>query len=411
MELSLSKKSYLGVDLGTSAIKIVELQNKSGRAMLVTYGYVEQSTDIVRASSDEMEERIVGILKSICKKSRVTSKKVVAALPSFSVFTSIISLPAMKKKDIGQAIGWEAKKFVPLPIEDMILDWKIINPAAKKNNKPKQPQSVVKFNSTVLDNYNSRYGFDQKSRNEDVSNYMEEKHGFISRFFRKDKNQTSADREEDKHTGNLSVLLTAAPKTLVERYLRIFKRAELEIISLETEAFALERSLAGGDTAPMMIIDIGSISSDITIINGGIPILNRSIDVGGVTITKSLMSSLNVDITRAEQFKRDIGFSSLSGESLPAIIKNTINPIINEVKYSLDIYLSQADKNNIEKIVLTGGSAWLPELPKYLSKLLNTRVIIGDPWDRIIYPMDLKPILNELGPRFSIAIGLAMREL
>jgi len=101
----------------------------------------------------------------------------------------------------------------------------------------------------------------------------------------------------------------------------------------------------------------------------------------------------------------------LSGESLPAIIKNTINPIINEVKYSLDIYLSQADKNNIEKIVLTGGSAWLPELPKYLSKLLNTRVIIGDPWDRIIYPMDLKPILNELGPRFSIAIGLAMREL
>ncbi|NCP17125.1 pilus assembly protein PilM, partial [Candidatus Kuenenbacteria bacterium] len=133
-----SKKSYLGVDLGTSAIKMVELQNKGGRAVLVTYGYVEQSTDIIRASSVEMENKIVAIIKSIYHNSRMNSKRVIAALPSFSVFSSIISLPRMNKKDLAQAVKWEAKKFIPLPIEEMTLDWKIASSQFELKKKLKQ---------------------------------------------------------------------------------------------------------------------------------------------------------------------------------------------------------------------------------------------------------------------------------
>ncbi|MFH1890596.1 MAG: pilus assembly protein PilM [Candidatus Kuenenbacteria bacterium] len=422
MNLLPAKKNYLGIDLGTSAIKIVELQNKGGRAILVTYGYVEQPTDIVKSSSLEMEERIAHILKSICSKSRTSTKKVIAALPSFAVFTSVINLPAMKKKDLGQAIQWEAKKFVPLPIEDMILDWKVIKPPASKdyvkdhldkfNEARKNTDTQMESGkSKQLSGKKDEDNLDgDKAEQVDNSGDSESKPNFLSQLLKKNEGK-KGEKDEENQEKNLQILLTAAPKTLVERYLRIFKNAQLEIISLETEAFALERSLVGGDSASVMIIDIGSISSDITVINNGIPILNRSIDVGGATITNALMSSLNVDIARAEQFKRDIGFSSLGEEDLPEIIKDAINPIINEVKYCIDIYLSQIDKGDIEKIILTGGSAWLPELPKYLSKLLDIEVIIGNPWDKIVYPMDLKPVLNELGPRFSVAVGLAMRGL
>ncbi|NCP17126.1 pilus assembly protein PilM, partial [Candidatus Kuenenbacteria bacterium] len=232
-------------------------------------------------------------------------------------------------------------------------------------------------------------------------------------LFRKDKKETTELAQEKKEKGdNLKVLLTAAPKKIVERFIRIFKAADLELLSLETEAFALERSLVAGDPAPIMIIDIGAVSSDVTIIDNSIPILTRSIDVGGSAITKAVMTSLNVDLSRAEQFKRDIGFSVLGPSDLPDIIKSTLNPIINEVKYSLDIYLSQSKHNmSLEKIILTGGSAWLPELVSYLSKLLDVKVIIGDPWDKIVYPLELKPVLSELGPRFAVAVGLAMREI
>lgn len=398
-----SKKSYLGVDLGTSAIKMVELQNKGGRAVLITYGYVEQSTDIIRASSVEMENKIVAIIKAVYHRSRMSSKRVIAALPSFSVFSSIISLPRMNKKDLAQAVKWEAKKFIPLPIEEMTLDWKIVSSQFELKKKLKQ-KAVAEEKAA-----NQEINHKNNSANEEG----DKKEFSFTRLFRKDKKDTTELAQEKKEKGdNFKVLLTAAPKKIVERYIRIFKAADLELLSLETEAFALERSLVAGDPAPVMIIDIGAVSSDVTIIDNSIPILTRSIDVGGSAITKAVMTSLNVDLSRAEQFKRDIGFSVLGPSDLPDIIKSTLNPIINEVKYSLDIYLSQSKHNmSLEKIILTGGSAWLPELVSYLSKLLDVKVIIGDPWDKIVYPLELKPVLSELGPRFAVAVGLAMREI
>ena len=80
------------------------------------------------------------------------------------------------------------------------------------------------------------------------------------------------------------------------------------------------------------------------------------------------------------------------------------------LKYVFDLYQRQGNAK-IEKIVLAGGSAFLPNLPSYLAQLLNLPVIIGDPWDRIVYPMDLKPVLQEIGPRMAASIGLAMRDI
>ncbi len=411
-----NKRSYLGVDLGTSAIKIVELQNKKGHPQLLTYGYVEQPTDIVRASSSGTEEKIIKIIKAIYQRSRMVSTEVVAALPSFSVFNSIISLPKMNKKDLAQAIRWEAKKVVPLPLEEMVLDWKIV-PATRPVSKDKKDKAAgvrapKNENSSVTPSGQqpasakskaaSAADADQQSSNSKLVDLKRKIFDPLS------KSDSAVDLK-----GDIKILLTAAPKNLVEKYIRIFKAAGLKLLSLETEAFALERSLGGNSSQPVMIIDIGSVSSDVVIIDRGVPILTRSIDTGGVTITQAVMKSLNVDIKRAEQFKRDIGFSSSGPGDLPEIIKTTINPIINEVKYCLDIYFTQqmGGSRSLEKIILTGGSAFLPDLVNYLNQLLEIKVIIGDPWDKVVYPLELKPVLQELAPRFSVAVGLAMREI
>ena len=204
--------------------------------------------------------------------------------------------------------------------------------------------------------------------------------------------------------------MTAAPKNLVARYLDIFKRTDLNLLSLETEAFALSRALMGNDTSSVMIVDIGSNNTDICVIESGVPILNRGIDIGGNSITKAIMNSMNVNLERAEQFKRDFGLIAQANRSVPQTIQNSLNPIINEIKYVFDLYQRQGE-GGIEKIVLAGGSAFLPNLPDYLSKLLDLPVIIGDPWDRVIYPLDLKPVLQEIGPRMATSIGLAMRDI
>jgi type IV pilus assembly protein PilM len=170
--------------------------------------------------------------------------------------------------------------------------------------------------------------------------------------------------------------------------------------------------LVGNDKSTTMLIEVGMSTTDISIISEGISILNRSIDIGGLAITRSISHNLNIGMKRAEQFKYDLGISSFdsSDNTIPKTIIESINPIINEVKHMISLFESKGNPN-IEKIILSGGSSMLPNLTKYFEKIFNINVVIGDPWSRISYPVDLEPVLKEIGPRLSVAVGLAIREI
>jgi type IV pilus assembly protein PilM len=258
----------------------------------------------------------------------------------------VLNLTNVTKKDIAAAVHWEAKKVIPLPLEDMILDWKQI------------------------------------------------------------------DESGDKAKKNMRVLLTGAPRSLVKKYIEIFKSAQISLMSLETETFSLVRSLLGNDKSTIMIVEIGAGTTDVTIVDKSIPILNRSIDVGGMSITKALSKQTKIDFGKAEQFKYDLGINAMNSDEkeAPKVITDTISPIVNEIKYAINLFQNKNNKKT-EKIILSGGSAMLPNLVNYLASLLDMKVIIGDPWARIDYPKELKPRLTEIGSRMSVAIGLAMREL
>ena len=378
MGLFSSAPSYLGIDFDSTSIKVVELRNESGRPRLVTYGYSDieldqiDGTDIKKSHPDTAK-----IIRQVCKEAKVTTTKVITALPAFSVFSSILNLPAMSKKDLSSAVQWEAKKVIPLPIEEMILDWKVIE----------DETAAGATKNTVVD--------------ED----LEDNNNLRKKGFLKINNKQKAGRYT-------RVLLTAAPKDLVKSYVDIFKEAGLNLLSLDTESFSLIRSLVGNDKSGLMIVDIGSVVTNISVVVNNIPILNRSIDVGGLTVTKAVANSLNVTLQRAEQFKYDIGMNPkrMGQGSVPKTIETTLRPIVDELKYSLNIYKNQSQKS-IEKIILTGGSSMLLNLPEYLSQELGLRVFVGDPWARVIYPEELKPVLDEIGPRYSVAIGLAMRDI
>lgn len=375
---SKSTQSYLGVDFDSNSIKVVELKNEGGRPRLVTYGYIDKEVDKLLEERSNLET--ARLLKEVCQKAKTTTTKAITALPAYAVFSSILNLPAMSKKDLAAAVKWEAKKVIPLPLEEMILDWKILEGFSE---------------SQLVDQKNER---EKKGKGFSEDNNYKKK-GFL-------RITPSAKKQHTK------VLLTAASKDLVKRYINIFKDSGLNLLSLDTEAFALIRSLIGNDKSAIMIVDIGSIVTNIAVVVNSIPILKRSINVGGLTITKAIANSLNVSLSRAEQFKYDIGMNPerVGQGSVPKTIETTLIPIVDELRYSLNLYKSQGQKN-IEKIILTGGTSLLLNLPEYLSSLLGLRVFLGDPWARVIYPQELKPVLDEVGPRYSVAIGLAMRDI
>ena len=388
---SSSGSSYLGVDFDLHSVKIVELKNEKGRPRLINYGYYDHDLERKVSEKDENVGRETSaLIREIHKKAGMSSKVVVSALPAYSVFSSIITLPGLAKKDLANAVKWEAKKVIPLPLDDMILHWDIL--AEESEQKKETESKITRVEST----------------NPDVDSSRRQEPGGEG-FFQKGKiSQIS----QKKDTEQIRVLLTAAPKDLVNRYIEIFKNTGFALVSLDTESFALIRSLVGNDPSTVMVVDMDYSVTNISVIQNRIPYLNRSINIGGITITRAIAASLNINMKRAEQFKYDIGVMPEGGteNEIPKTIESVISPIIDEIKYSVNIFKTQG-RENIDKIILTGGSSLLPNLPRYISKILNMRVYLGDPWARVIYPEELKPALAEVGPRFSVAIGLAMKEI
>jgi type IV pilus assembly protein PilM len=372
-----SKKisSFLGIDLGTESIKFVELDKFSGRPRLITYGLVEVESNVPHDDKKESQEKVARVLKELLNRAKARSRSAVAALPNFSVFSSLITLPALSERELSAAVQWEAKKFIPMPLENVVLDWKII-----KEEKP-LAGSAAGLTSQPASNITQ---------------------------------DANSQKKVQESKDAIKVLLTAAPKYLIERYVTVFKMAGLALLSLETESFALSRSLVGNDLSVVLIADVGSLTTDLTVVEGGVPVLSRSIDIGGKTITNAIAGSLGIDVGRAEQFKRDVGIgrSGNIGESdgVSRIIHQSFAAVVNEMKYALNLYQNQG-MSRVEKVLLTGGSAWLPSLQEFLTSSLGIKAFIANPWARISYPRDLAAALETIAPRMAIAIGLAMREI
>lgn len=342
-----SSKTVLGIDIGATSIKVVEMKNENNRCALMTYGYAEASLQMNETFFDDPQKTGL-MIADICKSSGVKSSSAMMSLQNSSVFSTILSVQTTKdQKELNSIIDTEISKLTPLPIDEMVT-------------------------------YQTK---------------LEEK-------------------TEDKFS---RVLVSGASKTLVQKYLEMCKVAKLSLQAIDTEAFALIRSLIGKDRGSVMIIDIGSRRTDMFIVEKGIPFVSRTIELGGDMVTSYMQEVLQINKEEAERTKQDLGDepmkSGLPG-GLPKMLEFLMLPLVNEIKFAFSQYskmeLSQFKK--VEKMVITGGSSHLPRIPEYLSEVLNLNVYRADPWARVLYPSEISSVLEEIGPRFSVAVGLSMRE-
>ncbi len=357
---SKKENSILGVDLGASSVKMVELRQDKRQMHLVTYGY---SSGDLKMPDDDLEQRKLqaALIKKVAAGAKVKTKDVVASVPLSDVFSAVIRIPNVAKKEQGALIEREAQKFLPFPVAEAVVDWKVIE---EKNKKPKADSKS--------------FGVDQKMVAKDIA-----------------------------------VLITAAPRTTVTRIADIFKRAGFTLKSLETEAFALTRSLIGNDPTSVLLVDIGAVRSNFFVVENTLPVLHRSMQLGGVNFTQALDSVLKVGLDKAEQMKADImasGTIEADETGFPKIFQRTMQPLINEIRYTMNLYTTQQGGTHPERVVLTGGSSLLPGLDAFLSHTFNMKVFVGDPWARTWYPENLRPALYEIGTRFAVSVGLALRE-
>lgn len=369
-------QSLMGIDLGAGGVKLVELGHDDKRLRLMTYAFAELQEDFTLSAPEAgllgNPKEAAEVLKLMIRKAGVKAKKANVALPSHEVFHTIISIPRPHddKAELKAMIEAQVKNILPLPIKEMILDSTIID-------REKLPRGLRKDTEVGLGG--------EKTKEE-----------------KKEENK----RDKD----HIRVLVSGAPRTLVEKYIALFKLVGIELDALETEIFALSRSLIGRDRTRSMIVDIGYERTNIAIFDKGIPYLHRSIKAGGEMVSKLMAKQMGVSVKEAEQAKLDLARTKMDGD-VPPIIKDAIAPILHEIRYAIQLYGQQAfhEHSSVDKIILTGGSAYLPKIDELIASELNRNVYIGNPWARIATPNDIAPVLEDIGPRFSVGIGLAMK--
>lgn len=340
----------VGVDIGAHSAKVVQLRYERERAVLETYGELINSgylktTDTAYASGflRYTDKEIATLLKDIVRESRVTAKDAVVAIPSGSSFITSISLPLVQRKEIDRAIPYEARKYIPIPISEVVLDWEILETDAEQNA--------------------------------------------------------------------YQVLIVAVSKEVISKFRRVLESASLVPRALEVETFSMIRSLIGHDPAPTAIINIGHVATALTIVDRTQLRLSRNFGQGSREITHILERGLGVTTERAEAMKKEIGLSTeVENKEIASIISPIIEVLLSEVERSIALY-NRKSSRKIQKINLTGGGSNLNGLIVYMSSRLGLEVTQGNPFSRIVTPAFMQPILREIGPSFSVATGLALREI
>lgn len=217
--------------------------------------------------------------------------------------------------------------------------------------------------------------------------------------------------DSPKDPNKVEVLLSSVPNELVEQRLDLLESIGLNVIAFEPENLAMTRSILDpGATAPQMVIDIGSRSTDLVIVMNGAPRLTRAIPTGSDAIIKAAVQNLNIDEKQAQEFVFKFGLSQqkLEGQVHGAII-GTVDVLMNDIDKSIKFFQARYKDIKIERIVMTGGASALPEFPLYIANKFGINVEIGNAWRNVQYGAERQNELMAVSNHFGVALGLAER--
>ena len=362
-------ESVVGIDIGSSSIKVVQLKNEGGRAVLETYGALALGlyADLeVGAVTNLPADKLAEALISLMEEAGVTTKDSQLSISATASLIFLIELPPqVKKSEFASVIPTEARKYIPVPISEVSLDWFVI---------PKK---------------------------EDLYEGAEGEEGPGAVGSKQEETETLATKTE--------VLVVAIPNDTIAKYRDIIKQAGLEASSLEHEVFSSIRSNFTHELSPVLLFDFGASKTKLSIVERGIVKNFHTVNRGSADITNALSRSLGIPFDKAEKMKRESGLSSME-ENVVTIIKRSIDYIFSEANSVVLNYEKKYNKT-IDKVLLSGGGTLLKGFPELAIENFRSEVMIGHPFAKVEAPAFLEETLKVTGPEFAVAIGLALGKL
>ncbi len=366
-------QSVLGIDIGSSAIKIVQIKKKRGRAVLETYGELALGPYAgveVGRSTGLPKEKIIDALKDILREAKTTTLSCGVALPLSSSLITFITIPQVPEKQLQEVVSLEARKYIPVPMSEVMFDYSVI---PREDSFSSDPQDVEGVKA------------DEKVPGKEAAPVAK---------------QQSQD-----------VLVVAIHNEYINNYQAISASLNLQPSFYEIEIFSSIRAVVEQGIQAVMVIDMGAQSTKLYIIERGLLRASHIINRGSQDITLAISKSLSLTVNEAENMKRSYGLKGgPEYKELTEVITVNLDYIFYEANAALLNYQKKYMKN-ISKVILTGGGVLLKGFTDLAKVSFQTEVVYANPFSKLETPAFLNEQFQTAGPEFAVAIGCALRRL
>jgi type IV pilus assembly protein PilM len=345
-------KSVVGLDIGSSAVKAVELR-PAGKGYRVTAFGTEPvpPESIVDGAIIDAGAVADSIRRVFDGNAAFKTKEVCASLSGNAVIVKKITLPVMTESELAESIYWEAEQYIPFDIQDVNLDYQILDPGTGPDAR-----------------------------------------------------------------GSMDVLLVAAKKEKIGDYTSVIAQAGRTPVIVDVDAFALQNAFEvnyGLDAQrTVVLLNAGASAININILQGDQSVFTRDISMGGNAYTEAVQKELDLPFDAAEQLKKGIPVDGATFEEAQPILRAVTENVLLEIQKTFDFFKATASADQIDRIMLSGGASRVDGFREMLQERFNAPVEDFDPFRTVAWDTKkLGAAADDYAATAAVAVGLALRKV
>jgi type IV pilus assembly protein PilM len=345
-------KAVVGLDIGSSAVKAVELKPVGKGFRVAAFGSEPVPQDAIVDGAIIDAGAVADSIRRVFENNKAfKAKDVCASLSGNAVIVKKITLPVMTESELGESIYWEAEQYIPFDIQDVNLDYQILDPGTGPDSR-----------------------------------------------------------------GSMEVLLVAAKKEKIGDYTGVIAQAGRAPVIVDVDAFALQNAYEvnyGLESAHIVVLlNAGASAININILQGDQSVFTRDISIGGNAYTEAVQKELDLPFESAEQLKKGIPVDGASFEEAQPVLRAVTENVLLEIQKTFDFFKATAASEQIDRIMLSGGASRVDGFREMLHERIGAPVEEFDPFRAIVW--DGKKVggdPTEHAATAAVAVGLALRKV
>jgi type IV pilus assembly protein PilM len=345
-------KSLVGLDIGSSSVKAIELKASGKGYRVSAIGVEAVPPDSIVDGAIIDGGAVADAVRRLFTNKRFKAKDIVASLSGNSVIVKKITLPAMTESELSESIYWEAEQYIPFDIQDVNLDYEILDPGTGQDSQGSMEVLLVAAKKDKIADYTN--------------------------------------------------VIAQAGKTPVI--------VDVDVFALQN---AYEANYGFEPTAVIAILNAGASAININILTGSQSVFTRDVSMGGNAFTEAVQKELNLPYDAAEMLKKGQDVEGATFEDARAVLRAMTDNVLLEVEKTFDFFKATAASDRIDRIMLCGGASRVDGFAESLRERFDTEVERFDPFRQVACDPKKLGIASaeDLAPVAAVALGLALRKV